>query len=101
MEISFIIPTYNTKVVLIKRCLESILNQESYNVKFEVIIVNDGSNDNDLLQYLESIKDLNNIFIFKKKFFNCAKETISQIIISIYKTNIFTFSTIHSKVSCA
>lgn len=67
MEISFIIPTYNTKVVLIKRCLESILNQESYNVKFEVIIVNDGSNDNDLLQYLESIKDLNNIQIVCKE----------------------------------
>jgi hypothetical protein len=41
--ISFIVPVYNAEKT-ISRCLDSILNQSLQN--FEIIVVNDGSNDN-------------------------------------------------------
>ena len=43
--ISFIIPAYNAEKT-IKRAVDSILNQkEKTNIKFEIIIVDDGSQD--------------------------------------------------------
>ncbi len=44
MKLSFIIPTYNCEKY-IKKCLNSILNQKT-NIKYEIIIVDDGSKDN-------------------------------------------------------
>ena len=44
-HISVILPVYNTEKML-KRCIESILNQEFPD--FELIIINDGSNDSSL-----------------------------------------------------
>ena len=66
IEISIIIPTYNRKVQL-KRCLESIYNQDYCNDKYEVIIVDDGSTD-------ETGKLLN---IFTKQYpnFHCYQQS--------------------------
>lgn len=44
MKCSFIIPVYNSEKY-IKKCLNSILKQDSYNIKFEIIIIDDGSTD--------------------------------------------------------
>lgn len=43
MKLSIIIPIYNVESYL-KRCLDSIVNQNSNNI--EVIMINDGSTDN-------------------------------------------------------
>ena len=43
IEISIIIPVYNTQEYL-KRCLNSIINQ-SYKVSYEIICIDDGSTD--------------------------------------------------------
>ena len=44
MEISVIIPAYNAEAY-IERCLNSLVNQ-TITVPYEIVIVNDGSNDN-------------------------------------------------------
>lgn len=43
LEISIIIPVYNTRQILINRCIKSVLQQTFKN--FEVIIIDDGSNE--------------------------------------------------------
>lgn len=45
MKYSVILPVYNVEMYL-KRCLDSLLNQNYHN--FEIILVNDGSEDNSL-----------------------------------------------------
>lgn len=47
MILSIIIPIYNAEKVL-KRTLDSILNQGLYDDEWELILVNDGSTDNSL-----------------------------------------------------
>lgn len=47
MKLSIIIPVYNTESYL-KRCLESIFNQDLPLSDYEVIVINDGSTDNSL-----------------------------------------------------
>ena len=44
-KVSIIVPVYNAEK-FIKRCVESILNQTYKNI--EIILINDGSNDNSL-----------------------------------------------------
>ena len=41
MDVSFIIPIYNTQETLLLRCFESILKLE--NIKYEVLLIDDGS----------------------------------------------------------
>lgn len=47
MDVSVIIPVYNAERTIL-RCLDSVVNQ-SYNGDSEIIVVNDGSNDNSLV----------------------------------------------------
>lgn len=47
MKLSIIIPVYNTESYL-KRCLDSIFNQDLPPSDYEVIVINDGSTDNSL-----------------------------------------------------
>ena len=44
MDVSIIIPVYNTEKYL-KQCLESLIKQKT-EFKYEIICVNDGSTDN-------------------------------------------------------
>ena len=45
INVSVIIPVFNQEK-WIARCLRSLLNQNYDNEKFEIIVINDGSNDN-------------------------------------------------------
>ncbi len=48
MKISIIIPVYNEEI-LIKRCLDALINQDYPKDDYEIIVVNDGSTDDTLL----------------------------------------------------
>lgn len=45
MKISIVIPTYN-RAVLLKKCLDSLVNQTHPKTDYEIIVVDDGSQDN-------------------------------------------------------
>ena len=62
MKLSIIIPIYNVESYL-KRCLDSIVNQNSNNI--EVIMVNDGSTDN-TKDIIKSIHDDRVIYIYQE-----------------------------------
>jgi GT2 family glycosyltransferase len=59
--VSIIIPTYNAYKVL-KKCVDSILKKTSYK-NYEIIIVNNNSNDKKTIDYLNLINGVNNINI--------------------------------------
>lgn len=59
--ISFIVPVYNGEQY-INKCVNSILNQTNRN--FEIIIIDDGSNDNSLEICREYEKIYNNIYVY-------------------------------------
>lgn len=57
MDISFIIPIYNTPIDLLKNCCDKFRNH-SLNINFEVLLIDDGSDDyigNFLLEYTDKI----------------------------------------------
>lgn len=47
VELSVVIPIYKTKISLLKKCIESILNQDIKGRPFEVIAVIDGEKENE------------------------------------------------------
>lgn len=63
MRVSFIIPVYNTQSNLLKLCVNSVLKSAEAN--HEVIIVDDASNSEDTLKFLDKCKSssINNINI--------------------------------------
>lgn len=63
--ISFIIPAYNVEKT-IDRAINSILNQKNANLDYEIIVVNDGSNDKTNL-VMEKYKDINKIKYYEKE----------------------------------
>lgn len=50
-EVSIIVPFYNTRLVLLDRCIQSLLNQTFKN--FEIVIVDDGSKK-EFAEYIEN-----------------------------------------------
>lgn len=52
-EISFIIPLYKNTIEEIDKCLKSIENQNIMN--FEIIVINDGSDDENIDRYFENL----------------------------------------------
>lgn len=58
-KISIIIPNKNNKEVL-EKCINSIINKSTYK-DIEIIIVENGSNENELFNYYEKLKTYNNI----------------------------------------
>lgn len=67
MELSIIIPVYNTKIEILKRCIDSIVKIQKLN--YEVIIIDDGSLNENSVQYKEYISKLTkkNINYIKKE----------------------------------
>ena len=57
--VSIIIPTFNGYDIL-KKCIDSIIKKTSYK-NYEVIVVNNNSDDKKTIEYLTSINTLNNI----------------------------------------
>ena len=52
-KVSVIIPVYNVKPEYIQEAIESVLNQTYKNI--EIIVVNDGSTNNETLEYLQTL----------------------------------------------
>lgn len=63
-DLSVIISTFNN-APLIKKCLDSILNQKT-NYSYEIIVVNDGSTDK-TLEVLKAYNDIDNVVIISQK----------------------------------
>ncbi len=63
--ISVIIPVYNTPINYLKECLRSI---ENSNIKYnyEIILVNDGSTDEDTVSFLNTYQE-KHLFIINKE----------------------------------
>ena len=63
-KISFIIPIYNVKVEELDNCLKSIVNQNwQY---YEIILVNDGDNNQALIDYCSRITNKNIKYLYQK-----------------------------------
>ena len=60
MKLSIIVPVYNVEQY-IRPCLESVLNQELNEMEYEVILVNDGSQDDSFGQIQDIIDGHRNI----------------------------------------
>jgi len=63
--VSIIIPTKNNKKLL-KKCINSILEKTNYS-NYEILIVNNNSDDESTLNYLEKIKQNDNIRVLVDK----------------------------------
>lgn len=79
LDLSIIIPCYNVEKY-VRECIESVLNQKTQ-FKYEVILINDGSQDN-TLNILKEYKDKNNIVLIdqKNKGFSGARNTGLQYV---------------------
>ena len=60
--VSVLIPVYNEKLEYFKECIESIISQD-FKYIMEIVIVNDGSNKIELIDYLDNLKNNNTDFI--------------------------------------
>ncbi|MGG5209008.1 glycosyltransferase family 2 protein [Chryseobacterium sp. MIQD13] len=65
LKLSIIIPVYNTPLTYVRECLKSIAEAQ-IRYSYEVIIVNDGSTDNELVGFLKEYKDSHAIVIHKE-----------------------------------
>ena len=65
MELSIIIPVYNTDYQILKQCLESIIKKDQ-NFLYEIIIIDDGSNSINSLKYKELIGDSKIKYIYQE-----------------------------------
>ena len=65
MELSIIIPVYNTDYQILKQCLESIIKKDQ-NFLYEIIIIDDGSNRINSLKYKELIWDSKIKYIYQE-----------------------------------
>lgn len=64
LDLSIIIPCYNVEKY-VRECIESVLNQKTQ-FKYEVILINDGSQDN-TLNILKEYKDKDDVILIDQK----------------------------------
>lgn len=65
IDLSIIIPLYNTPLVYLKECLESIV-KANLRYTFEIIIVNDGSTNQEITDFLKEYKNPHTTIIHKE-----------------------------------
>ncbi|MDP9958436.1 glycosyltransferase family 2 protein [Chryseobacterium lathyri] len=65
LELSIVIPVYNTPLTYVKECLESI-DRAQIEYSYEIIIVNDGSTDYELMNFLKEYKNPYTIIIHEE-----------------------------------
>src|SRR3989344_7848699 len=65
MDVSFIVPNYNGMRTL-KKCLDSLLNQNYPKNKFEIIVIDDCSKNNDL-EFLKTYSKLGKIRLIENE----------------------------------
>lgn len=58
MQLSIVVPIYDTKINYLEECLNSIQNSE-ISCDYEVLLINDGSTDRELVQFLENYNNAN------------------------------------------
>lgn len=63
-KFSFVIPIYNEEPSVIDNCINSIINQ---NIDYEIILVNDGSSNEEIDKYCFNLKNSNKNVIYKKQ----------------------------------
>ena len=63
MSISFIIPVFNTKSNLLKKCVSSI--EKMRITDYEIIIINDGSNESNTREYESFLGNKKNVIYIK------------------------------------
>ena len=86
--VSIIIPTYNAYDIL-KQCIDSILEKTSY-TNYEIIIINNNSDDSRTLDYLEVLSGSENIQILDYPYvFNFSK--MNNYAVSRAKGNVICF----------
>ena len=57
MLLSFIVPVFNTKIDYLEKCVNSLINQTKVNFDYEIILINDGSDDEETIDYLNHVKN--------------------------------------------
>ncbi|MDY3317955.1 glycosyltransferase [Riemerella anatipestifer] len=65
IKISIIIPVYNTPVKYLQECLESI-RKANINCKYEVLIINDGSTDTEVISFLKKYSEESTTILHKQ-----------------------------------
>lgn len=55
LKYSIIVPVYNTKRNLLEKCLMSIINQKNIQANYEIIVIDDGSTNEETINYLKNI----------------------------------------------
>lgn len=63
VDISFVVPVYNTDCDKFKRCINSILELKT--IDCELIVIDDGSKKENSAKYIELIKDFSEIRYIK------------------------------------
>lgn len=74
--LSFVVPVYNTDNELLKSCIDSLINQECDSISYEIILVDNGTNEENkkiIKHYRENFeKKIKSIFIEKNMGFAAA-----------------------------
>jgi len=67
MLLSIVVPAYNEEAKILSSLDEIVKAVVLLNITYEIIVIDDGSNDGTYLNVLEYIKDCKNIFLYKNK----------------------------------
>ncbi|MDY3351472.1 glycosyltransferase [Riemerella anatipestifer] len=65
IKLSIIIPVYNTPVKYLQECLDSI-TKAKINCKYEVLIINDGSTDTEVISFLKKYSEESTTILHKQ-----------------------------------